>query len=218
MREIIPTVVPDGFDDVVAAKNRYGGFSPRLHVDCSDGRFAPKKTWLPLSGEKLPDASSLLYEAHLMVENPFSLGVAFARGGAKRIIGHVEAFHNAESAREAFEMWRRAGAEEVGVAVLFDTSLAEFAPYVRLADFVHLMTIAKIGEQGQPFEPTSLTRILGFHARFPDTIISVDGGEPVATVGDLARAGAERFCIGAALAKAKDPAKEYERLTKAAVY
>lgn len=215
MRDIIPTVVPGTFDDVVAARNRYRDFAPALHIDCADGRFEHNKTWLPLSGEKLPEASSFLYEAHLMVENPCSLGVAFARAGAKRITGHLEAFNNAESAREVFSMWRQAGAEEVGIALLLATPLVEFSPYARLIDFVHLMTIAKIGEQGQPFEHSSIARVSDFHARFPETVISVDGGETQDNVDDLARAGAERFCVGAALARAKDPAKEYARLVKA---
>ncbi|MFZ2886505.1 MAG: hypothetical protein WA021_01660, partial [Minisyncoccia bacterium] len=198
------------------AKNRYGGFSPQIHVDCADGIFAPNKTWAPLSGEKLPDSATILYEAHLMIDNPLSHGLAFARAGAQRIVAHVEAFNNAECAREAFDMWQKAGAKEIGVAILLDTSLQELMPYVSLVDFVHIMTIAKVGKQGFKFDERAIQRVADVHSRYPNLIISTDGGETVDNVDDLARAGASRFCIGAALAKAKDPAKEYSRLLNAA--
>ena len=216
MIEIIPTVVPKSFDDIVAAKARYIAFSKSIHIDAADGQFAPNRTWLPLSGEKLPDAAVLFYEARLMIETPLSIGVAFARAGAKRVIGHIEAFDNAECAREAFDMWQKAGATEVGVAIAFDTRLEELAPYTALCDFVHMMTVKTIGKQGAPFETPSIDRVAQIRARYPNMIISVDGGETVDSVDDLARVGATRFCIGSALAKAKEQKKEESRLRKAA--
>jgi ribulose-phosphate 3-epimerase len=215
MREIIPTVVPASFDEVVAAKNRYSAFATQLHVDATDGIFAPQKTWLPMSGERLPDAQTLLYEAHLMINNPLSIGVTFARAGAKRVIAHVEAFHNAEHARETFDMWQKAGITEIGVALLLDTPLQELMPYMTLCDFVHVMTIAKVGRQGFKFDERGIDRVRDIHARYPDIVISTDGGETAENVDDLASVGATRFCIGSALAKAKDPAKEYSRLLNA---
>ncbi len=212
MREIIPTVVPQSFDDVVAAKNRYSGFATQLHVDATDGTFTSGRTWSPMSGEKLPDAQTLFYEAHLMINNPLSVGVAFARSGAKRLIGHVEAFHNAESARETFDMWQKAGVTEISVAILLDTPLQELRPFIPLIDSVLVMTIEKIGKQGASFDERALARIQEIHARYPDIIIASDGGVSNKNVDALESAGATRFCIGSALAKAKDPAKTYAQL------
>lgn len=230
--EIIPTVVPQSLDDIIQAKKRYGAFSPTLHIDASDGIFAPNKTWLPLSGERLPDAAAneesqtfpkresltfpILYEAHLMIDNPLSIGVAFARAGASRVIGHIEAFNNAECAQEAFDMWQKAGAKEVGVAILLATPLDDLAPYMQLCDFVHMMTIAHIGKQGYAFDARSVARVQAVHERYPHLTISTDGGESKDVIDGLAKAGATRFCIGSALAKAKDPAKAYSQLMEAA--
>ncbi|HWO07480.1 MAG TPA: hypothetical protein VNM40_02755 [Candidatus Paceibacterota bacterium] len=216
MSEIIPTVVPSAFIDVTAAKDRYGAFASSLHIDAADGVFAPNTTWLPVNGEKLPDSGRIMYEAHLMIEHPLSAGVSFARAGAKRVIGHIEAFENAECAREAFDMWQKAGATEMGVAILLSTPLEELAPYLSLCDFVHMMTIEKIGKQGAQFDERSIERVEAVHARYPHITISVDGGGNVKTIDVLAHAGASRFCAGSALAKAKDPAKEYSRLLNAA--
>ena len=79
MVEIIPTVVPKNFEDVIAAKEKYSSFASALHIDAADGVFAPNTTWLPAPGDSLPDHQNYLYEAHLMVQNPLSVGIAFAR-------------------------------------------------------------------------------------------------------------------------------------------
>lgn len=214
--EIIPTVVPQSFDDITAAKARYGAYATSIHIDAADGVFAPNATWLPVSGEKLPDAANITYEAHLMIENPLSIGVSFARAGAKRIIGHVEAFQNAECAREAFDMWLKAGAREVGVAILLDTPLQELMPYSGLTDSVLVMTIAKIGKQGAPFDERGTLRVREIRKRYPDFVIAADGGISEKNIAVLASAGATRFCSGSSLAKAKDPAKAYSQLLNAA--
>ena len=210
-REIIPTVVPSSLDDILVARKKYP-FARSLHIDIADGRFAPNTTWTLRPGEKLPDAAQVEYEVHLMIENPLQAGLTFARAGASRIIGHIEAFDNAERAREAFAMWSAAGAKESGIAILMDTPLEELQMYVQLCDFVHLMTIAKIGKQGYAFDERSLERITTVHKRFPQITISVDGGETKSVMEDVARAGASRFCVGSALSKAKDPEKTYLQL------
>jgi ribulose-phosphate 3-epimerase len=215
MADIIPTVVPKSLDDIARARKRYP-FAASLHVDVADGVFAPNTTWSISPSEKLPDAAAANYEVHLMVQNPLQAGLSFARAGAMRIIGHVEAFDHAERAQEAFDMWQKAGAKEVGIAVLMETSLEELTMYVGLCDFVHMMTIATIGKQGIPFDPRSLERVATFHKRYPRVTISVDGGGSKDTIEGLLHAGATRFCVGSALTKAKDPEKEFARLQKIA--
>lgn len=216
MAEIIPTVVPCSLEDIAVARKRYGSLTPMLHIDVADGLFAKNKTWSIRPGEKLPDAALAQYEVHLMVESPLQAGMMFAHAGARRVIGHIESFSNADCAREAFDMWQKAGATETGVAVLLTTSLQEMMVYAQICDFVHLMTIETIGAQGAPFDERSLDRISQLHERFPSLTISVDGGGGVTTIGPMAERGATRFCVGSALAKAKDPAKEYARLLDAA--
>lgn len=208
MADIIPTVVPKSLDDVA----RIIGIFPEapIHIDIADGRFAPNTTWTLKPGEKLPDATRIAYEVHLMVENPLQQGMMFARAGTRRIIAHVESFDHAEQAREAFKMWQAAGASEIGIGVLFSTPIEALAPYVALCDFVHLMTIATVGKQGIPFESRSPERVAAFHTRYPSIPISVDGGGNKETIVKLKEAGATRFCIGSALAKAKNPHKTFE--------
>lgn len=212
--EIIPTVVPQSIEDVIRVREKFGAFSSALHIDAADGVFAANTTWMPAPDEKLPNADIVVYEAHLMVENPLLIGVAYARAGAKRVIGHVEAFSHAESAQEAFAMWKGAGAEEVGVAILLTTSVDTLLPYLDLCDSVLFMTIASIGVQGIPFDERGIERIKEFHKRHKHMVIAVDGGVSESNIKTLARAGATRFSVGSALSKSKDPAAAYDKLAQ----
>lgn len=211
MREIIPTVVPEKVGDVPATLARYP-FAEVLHIDLADGTLAPNTTWLPQTKGDLPKAR---YEAHLMVRDPLSLGIACARAGIRRLIAHIESFPHAERAGEIFTLWRSAGAEEIGCAVNLLTPLSMCDSYATLVDCMHVMTIEHIGEQGQPFDERALARVREVHARHPELVVAVDGGITEENIAELARAGATRFCIGSALARAKDPASTYQELLRA---
>lgn len=212
MVEIIPTVVPKNFEDVIAAKEKYSSFASALHIDAADGIFAPNTTWLPAPGDSLPDHQNYLYEAHLMVQNPLSVGVAFARSGARRLIAHVETFPHSDAARDTFNMWRSAGVKEIVLAILLTTSLEDLIPYARICDGLLIMTVAEIGKQGAPFDVKGVERVKQVHARYPSMRLSVDGGATRAYAKILCEAGASRILVGSALSKAKDPAKEYVNL------
>lgn len=209
MREIIPTIVPASFDDVRSAAKRYS-FARVIHIDVDDGRFVANTTWQPFEGEMLPTTAS--WDAHLMVSDTLESGIRYAKAGASRIIAHLEAFEEHAAIPALFEGWKAAGAREVGLAVKIDTSFESFVPYISLCDSVVLMTIARIGQQGSPFDPRGIERVRILHAQFPDLTIAADGGINESNIGDLARAGASRFYVGSAIATAHDPAGVYKRL------
>jgi len=210
--EIIPTVVPNSLADVASARERYASFASAIHIDAADGVMAPNTTWTPASGEKLSDADTFMYETHLMVKDPLEAGLAFARAGSKRVVGHLEAFADIDHARDALKKWREAGAKEVGIGVLFQTPLDTLEPHLSFCDCVIMMTIASIGVQGIPFAEGAVERIVEARKRFPDLLIGVDGGVSEKNITALAKAGATRFSVGSAIAKAPDPAAMYQNL------
>lgn len=214
MTEILPTVVPNSFDDIVRVVNASKSFADTLHIDVADGIFAPNTTWMPVPGDMLPPG--LKYEIHLMVADPHNAGVAYAEAGASAIIGHSEAFDSPDAAKGAFDAWRAAGAHTVATAALLQTSLESLAPYVPLSDYVLLMTIASIGVQGIPFEKEGIERVRRLRTMHPNTMIAVDGGVSEKNIAELHAAGASRFCVGSALARSDDPASAYQQLLKLA--
>ncbi len=97
MIEIVPTVVPESLEDVVKTVERCKSFAKRIHVDVADGKFAPNTTWTPGEGERLP--AGMEYEIHMMVADPHQVGLEYAKAGAHALIGHVEAFGSAMTAK-----------------------------------------------------------------------------------------------------------------------
>lgn len=211
---IIPTIVPDSLAGIKKTSEKYASFASFFQIDVADGVFASNTTWTPSEGDKLPDGFS--YEVHLMVTDPRSLGLAFAKAGAHTIIGHIEAFQSVENAKVSFEEWKNAGAHSVAIAVLLQTPLEVVEPYLPFVDFVLFMTIARIGVMGIPFEESSVERIAAFRSTHPNVQIAVDGGVSEKNIANLTRAGATRFGVGSAISKSLDPKNAYEKLKSAA--
>ncbi len=210
MIEIVPTVVPESLEDVIAVVERYKSFAKRIHVDVADGTFAPNTTWMPTDGDKLPPGME--YEIHMMVADPHKTGLEYAKAGAHSLIGHVEAFGSVMTAKLAYDAWKEAGVREVQAAALFQTKVEDLAPYVPISDYILLMTIASIGVQGIPFEEEGIERIRRFHELHPDAKIAVDGGVSMKNIDRLAAAGARHCCAGSSISRAEDPAKAYADL------
>ena len=217
MIEVIPTYVPRSREDLAAGAAKIRTFATGIHVDVDDGIFAPHLTWPYVSpgGFEPFDLSVLAaldVEVHLMVERPRDIGIAFVHAGAMRLIGHMEGFNDPSEARGTLEAWRKAGAPEVGLGFLLDSPLAVLEPLIGVCDVVHLMSIATIGTQGIPYDLRILPRIGELHARYPELMISVDGGVSETNIAELVLAGATRFGVGSAISKSADPKAAYENL------
>ncbi len=224
--EVIPTnTCPKTLEELARRSAAFSAFAPVVHLDVCDEKFAPARSWpffdgqwgelesMGVSRDKLPLAGApLQYEVHLMIENPLSAGVAFARAGVSRIIAHVEAFKHADGAQDAFKMWRLSGAKEVGLAILMDTALDALRPYAGLCDEFLVMTIASVGKQGIPFDERGVARIAELHKRYPQMRIAADGGVAETNIATLRAAGASRFCVGSAIEKQPDPRGAYGSL------
>ena len=219
--EIIPTCVPTEAADLSRGAAAIRSFAHAIHIDVVDGLFAPTYTW-PYSGKgsfgtfDLSGAGELVKEVHLMVAEPRAIGTAFAKAGAFRIIGHVEAFSSENGAHSTLAEWKKSGASEVGLGILMGTPFEVLEHHLLIVDVVHMMSISSIGTQGIPYDPEAPARIAEFHKKHPEVPLSVDGGVSASNIADLVRAGVRRFGVGSAIAKAADSEKAYRELTAAA--
>ena len=225
MIEIIPTnTCPPDFTELTARSKFFSEFATCIQLDAADGVFVPATSWpyfagqsaeldaLIQAGKGFPYSDILTYEVHIMAQTPQETGEKFARAGIQRVIGHVEAFAGAEEVRDALAAWKKAAAREVGLAVLLDTPVAAFEPFLPLCDVVQLMSIAKLGYQGAAFEPGIYERIKEVRALHPHLVIEIDGGVSASNIAELAAAGASRFGVGSAITKAEHPKAAYENL------
>jgi len=206
--EIIPTVVPASLEDIETAAIKYRAIAPVLHVDFTDGKFAPNTTWLPRD-ESFTNLGIEL-EAHLMIQAPSELGVQLIAAGFSRIIGHVEAMRDASG--DVLREWKMVGAKRVALGVLAQTPPEAIDPHAAAADAIMMMTITAIGVQGLPADPAGPARCAAVHARYPQKMIQVDGAVNEGNIIALAAAGVSSFCAGSVLSKASDAAATYKKL------
>jgi len=204
--EIIPAVMPRSLNDLEEHISRVVGSAPWVQIDVMDGVFVRGKTWPYISFdakafefefEGLPHWEDIDYEFDLMIKNPEKEIDRFVMLGASRIIFHIE---STEKIWEAIKLAREKDLE-VGLAINIDTSnetLEEFIPDI---DFVQFMGIATIGLQGEPFDKRVVEKISSFRKKFPDVIISIDGGVGMENVTELVKAGVDRLAAGSAIFK-----------------
>jgi ribulose-phosphate 3-epimerase len=219
--EILPTnTCPPDLQELERRSEEFARFTNFVHLDIDDGKFAPALSWPYGSSQwseleqltELPESLKVRYEAHLMVQQPREIGALLAKAGCKRIIAHVEALGDTDTALETFSTWLAAGATEIGVALLIDTRLSTMHNLAPHCDEILLMSIATLGSQGAAFDTRIFPRIEQAHQLYPQLTIAVDGGVNGNNIRQLVQMGARRFGVGSAIAKAEDPGGAYRDL------
>ncbi len=197
--EIAPSVLPADFaklGEEVAALEAAG--VDRIHWDVMDGRFVPNLTFGPEVIAACRPHASVLFEAHLMVEQPDNLASRYVDAGCGLIIVHAEAcvhLHRTLS---------HIAGLGVGAAVALNpaTPAVVLTDVLDLVDLVLVMTVNP-GFGGQAYIPTMEPKIAevrrmvleGGH----DVDIEVDGGIGPNTIEAAAAAGANVLVAGSAL-------------------
>jgi ribulose-phosphate 3-epimerase len=125
----------------------------------------------------------------------------YTKIGTKRIIFHIEAVGDLERFRdfiEGIDIYIR-DILEIGVAINLTTELRQIVPFINHIDFVQCMGIEKIGFQKQIFDERVLEKVKWLKEKFPDLIISVDGGVDLDTALVLLGVGVSRLVSGSAI-------------------
>ena len=73
---------------------------------------------------------------------------------------------------------------------------------------VQVMSIARVGYQGEKFDGRALARIRELRELYPSVTIAVDGGVNSENIKSLFDAGANSFGIGSRIMKAENPEQE----------
>lgn len=218
MTEIVPAILVKKYSDLKEKIEKYANFTSYVQIDVCDGYFVPSISWpMQLSDEKsvqnileekegLPSWEKVDFEFDLMIKNAHKQFDFFVRLGAKRIIFHIEAEDNPKDFQEFLEgidIYFRENIE-IGLSLNTTTKIEILDPLIPLVDFIQCMGIEKIGFQGQDFDDRVLEQIRNLRQRYPDLIISVDGGVNENTAQDLVEAGVNRLVIGSVLENSLD--------------
>ncbi|MDD6308111.1 MAG: ribulose-phosphate 3-epimerase [Clostridia bacterium] len=173
-----------------------------LHIDVMDGHFVPNLSFGMGVVSALRDATNLVMDAHLMVENPENYIGLFEKAGADIVTIHVEATNHVH---RALQQIKDAGMK-AGLAINPGTPAVMIKEVAHLADMILVMSVNP-GFTGQKFIPQAVQKIKEVRAMVsPETDIQVDGGIGIQNIREVTEAGANVIVAGAAVFFAEDPA------------
>ena len=174
-----------------------------VHIDVMDGHFVPNITIGPPVIKMLRGHTGLLFDVHLMIENPDDFIEAFADAGADIISVHAEACPHLHRTLQGIKRLGKTAAVALNPA----TPLSSIEWVLGDIDMVLLMSVNP-GFGGQEYieRITRKIRDLRILANDMDLDIDieVDGGINIKNMYDVTKAGANVIVSGTTIFKAKD--------------
>ena len=174
-----------------------------LNIDVMDGAFVPNITLGAPIVKCLRPHSSLVFDVHLMIDEPIRYIDDFVNAGADLITIHLESTDKVE---ETLKMIREKGCR-AGLSIKPKTEPEAIIPYIGLVDLVLVMTVEP-GFGGQSFMADMIPHIervkklLDEHGSNAE--IEVDGGISPKNVQLVLDAGANVIVAGSAVFKSND--------------
>ena len=174
-----------------------------LHLDVMDGMFVPNISIGPGLIASIRKVSDIVFDVHLMIEDPIRYIDAFAKAGADIITFHLEACDNH---KEVIDRIHSHGIR-AGMSVKPHTDAALMFPYLKDLELALVMTVEP-GFGGQKFMPEALPNLEKLNAeitRMGKTMdLEVDGGINLENAHVVKERGANVLVAGSAVFGAAD--------------
>jgi ribulose-phosphate 3-epimerase len=204
MSQIVPTILCETVDDYKATVERLHPFAKRVHIDLTDGEFAPTFTvgvnqiWWPQEWE---------VDIHAMVAHPSQYVDALIQMKPKTVIFHAE---TSDDLLPIIQKLKAAGIH-AGVALLKPTVPSTIHDYIENADHV-LVFSGDLGHYGGTASLMQLEKVRLIRNIHPEVEVGWDGGANAENAFSLAQGGVDVINCGGAINKAQDPAASYKQL------
>lgn len=185
-----------------------------VHLDVMDGAFVPNITFGAPMTKALRSHTDLVFDAHLMVENPSKWVQDFKNAGADILTIHIEADRHAH---RTLQLIRSLGMK-AGISLNPQTPPEAIAYLLEAVDLVLVMTVNP-GFGGQKFIHEAAKKIAIIRRMLEEkglanrVEIEVDGGVNAETAKLCREYGANVLVAGNAVYSAPDP-KEMIRLLR----
>lgn len=214
MIEIAPSILSADFAYLGDAIRAVEAETSWIHVDVMDGHFVPNLTiGVPVVASIRKHTKTYL-DCHLMITDPWDYLGDFAKAGADSVTFHFEVGRTTELIAMARDLGMKAG-----MAVNPDAKFEDYSWLIPQIDMLLIMSVFP-GFSGQSFIPDVLISLRRARELIDGaglkTILEIDGGISVETIGRCRSAGAEVFVAGSAVFGKPDPARAVRELKMAA--
>mgnify|MGYP000975088159 FL=1 len=166
-----------------------------LHLDVMDGMFVPNISFGPMIIKQLRPLTNMIFDVHLMIEDPDRYVQSFKDAGADILTVHYEAckhLHRTVSYIKSLGM-------KAGVSLNPATNIDVLDYVLEDLDLVLIMSVNP-GFGGQSFIPSAIDKIKNLKAKIRErnlnVIVEVDGGVKTTNVKDVIEAGADLIVSG----------------------
>ncbi len=214
MTEIAPSILSADFAYLGEAIHAVEAETSWIHVDVMDGHFVPNLTiGAPVVASIRRHTKSYL-DCHLMITDPWDYLADFAKAGADSVSFHFEVGRTMELIKMARDLGMKAG-----MAVNPDAMFEDYAEFIPEVDLLLIMSVFP-GFAGQSFMPEVLQPLRRardlINESGAETLLEIDGGISLETIGRSCLAGAQVFVAGSAVFGKADPAQAVRDLKAAA--
>ena len=185
-----------------------------LHLDVMDGHFMPNISFGAPVIKSLRKHSNMVFDVHLMIENPEKYLEDFAKAGADILNVHQETCLELE---KTVDMIHSLGCK-AGVTIKPDTPIEKILPVLDNVEMVLVMTVYP-GFSGQKLIPEAMKKI-------PELIkireekglkftVQIDGGVSLKNLTEVLETGVDIIVAGSAVFGAESPADATKDFLKA---
>lgn len=169
-----------------------------LHVDVMDGKFVPSISFGMPVIKSIRSASDIVFDVHLMIEEPIRYIKEFAESGADIITIHLEACDDVKATIDKIHSFGL----KAGLSIKPKTEVEALIPYLDQVDMILMMSVEP-GFGGQKYIEESTGRIEKVRAMLKErnlsTDLEVDGGINVDNVDNVLKAGVNVVVAGSAI-------------------
>ena len=180
--------------------------TPYLHLDIMDGHFVPNITFGAPVVKCIRPVSKMVFDVHLMIENPEKYIEDFVKAGADIINVHVETADDISALVDYIKTFPVKSA----VTIKPDTPVSAIEGVLDKVDMVLVMTVYP-GFSGQKLIPEALENIRALDGIRKEKgykyDIEIDGGVNADNLDTVMETGVDIIVAGSAVFGAGDPGK-----------